>query len=97
MFIHHISGQIEKVHLDGSKTIFYPDGQQRVIRAEGGGEEVILKDGTVYSASPDCERTVYPNGDVEWKMEEYTVGTHTFICLLLSLQRFDACPPFKSC
>ncbi len=93
IFKHH-SGQVERLHPDGSKEITFADGQpvQRrlVIKRKNGGQEdneeiIHLADGTVHSttSADGCERIIYPNGDVEWRTEDYTVGTRVMVLIVV--------------
>ena len=96
IFNQHHSGQVERLHPDGSKEITYADGQpvQRrlVIKRKNGGQEdneeiIHLADGTVHSttSADGCERIIYPNGDVEWRTEDYTVGTRVMVLIVVMI------------
>lgn len=68
------SGQVEKVHKNGTKQIIYGDGQQRLIKPDK-SEELVLSDGRVFSISDDYEKIEYQNGDVELKTSAFTVSS----------------------
>ena len=63
-------------------------------RTGGGGQEkdnseeiIHLADGSVHSttSADGCERIIYPNGDVEWRTEDYTVGTRVMVLIVVMI------------
>lgn len=68
-----LSGQIERVHVNGTRHIIYSNGQQRTIKPDN-SEEMLLNDGRVCTLFVDATQKIeYPNGDIEYKTDDYTV------------------------
>lgn len=78
------------MHVDGSKQIIYPDGQQRVIKSDK-SEEIRLTNGTVHFITNGMEKIQYSNGNTATVTKNYTVLVWlVYLFILFTIKIFSS-------